>query len=438
MLSNMKSIKPPILKAILAAHFDAVADRLPHAKPTDSKGRYLPWTEFKHRHKQPEIEWAAVKLARQTIAQPLPLSAENGLTFSYAVPESFQPYLHTIDRLAKPLLAERKQDSALFFAQSLIEEAISSAQLEGASTTRQAAKAMLDNDRAPRNEHERMVANNYALMRHAADTSQEPLSIALIQRFHTLAVNQTENPHVEAGAFRADNRIFVQDADGHTVHQPPSYEQIPSRLQALCDFANTDHTQPGHFIHPAIKAAILHFMMGYEHPFADGNGRTARALFYWFMLKQGYAAFEYLSISTLLKQAPTQYGMAYLHSETDDNDLTYFIDYQLRTINRAINAFSAYIEARQQQHADTLQWLLQTKAGRHLNERQADILSKAIKHTGRMFTVKEIMHDYQISTNTAKTDLRGLAAIKVLAEVKQGREMLFVAMPDIVERLNAV
>ena len=433
----MKAVNPPNLKDILSENFDEIAQYLPHAKPTDHKGRYLPWVEFKHRYKRPEIEWAAVKLARQAIAQPLPLAATDGQPFSYAVPESFQPYLHTIDRLAAPLLAERKQDSALFFAQSLIEESISSAQMEGASTTRQAAKNMLENERQPRNEHERMVFNNYALMQYAKAQTEQPLSIELIKSFHRLAVKETENPYVEAGAFRSDNNIFVQDADGHIVHQPPPFEQIGTRLQALCDFANTDHTAADHFIHPAIKAVILHFMMGYEHPFSDGNGRTARALFYWFMLKQGYAAFEYISISRLLKQAPTQYGLSYLYSETDGNDTTYFIDYQLRIISRAIAAFSDHIEERQRHHADMLQWLLQTKEGRNLNARQADILSKAIKHTGRAFTVKEIMHDYQISTNTAKTDLRGLAAIKALAEVKQGREMLFIAMPDIAERLKA-
>ena len=240
----MKAVNTLNLKDILSENFDEIAQYLPHAKPTDHKGRYLPWAEFKHRYKRPEIEWAAVKLARQAIAQPLPLAATDGQPFSYAVPESFQPYLHTIDRLAAPLLAERKQDSALFFAQSLIEESISSAQMEGASTTRQAAKNMLENERQPVNEHERMVFNNYALMQYAKAQIEQPLILELIKSFHRLAVNETENPYVEAGAFRSDNNIFVQDADGHIVHQPPPFEQIGARLQALCDFANTDTPPP--------------------------------------------------------------------------------------------------------------------------------------------------------------------------------------------------
>ena len=433
----MKSIKPPVLNDILAAHFEEVAAVLPDTKPTDAKGRYLPWAEFQYRSRQPLIEWAAVKLARRAISRDLPLKSESGQPFRYALPDTFQPLLYTINRLAAPLLAERRDDNHLFLIQSLKEEAISSAQLEGASTTRKVAKEMLDNGRPPKDEHERMVVNNYALMRHAHDSRQEPLTIGLIQSFHALAVNDTEAPQVIAGAFRNDNHVFVQDADGHNVHQPPDYRQIESRLQALCDFANADHNEPQQFIPPVVKAVILHFMMGYEHPFADGNGRTARALFYWFMLKNGYTAFEYISISRLLKEAPKQYGLSYLYSETDDNDLTYFIDYQLRIINRATEAFSAYLERRQQEHRQAVQWLLDTAAGRNLNARQADILSKAIRQQGRMFTVKEIMSDYQISENSARADLKGLVAAGALTEAKdKGRLKLFIALPDIQGRLS--
>lgn len=95
-----------------------------------------------------------------------------------------------------------------------------------------------------------------------------------------------------------------------------------------------------------MKAIILHFMLGYEHPFRDGNGRTARALFYWFMLKSGYWPFEYISISTLLKEAPMQYGRSYVYTETDAFDLTYFVIYQLRVIERAMQAFMTYFEAK--------------------------------------------------------------------------------------------
>lgn len=83
----------------------------------------------------------------------------------------------------------------------------------------------------------------------------------------------------------------------------------------------------------------LHFAMGYEHPFRDGNGRVARVLFYWFMFKHEFAAFRYIAISLLLRNAPVKYGRSYLHTEADELDLTYFIEFQCAVILRAVVGF---------------------------------------------------------------------------------------------------
>ena len=62
----------------------------------------------------------------------------------------------------------------------------------------------------------------------------------------------------------------------------------------------------GGFIHPMIRSIILHFWLAYDHPFVDGNGRTARALFYWSMLRHGYWLFEFISISQIILKGPDQ------------------------------------------------------------------------------------------------------------------------------------
>lgn len=77
-----------------------------------------------------------------------------------------------------------------------------------------------------------------------------------------------------------------------------------------------------------VKARTLHFMIAHERPFRDGDGRTSRALFYWFMLKSGYKAFKYISISSLLHAVPVKYAQSYQYTETDGMDLTYFLKYQ--------------------------------------------------------------------------------------------------------------
>ncbi|MFA0252623.1 Fic family protein, partial [Vibrio sp. 10N.261.45.A4] len=137
---------------------------------------------------------------------------------------------------------------------------------------------------------------------YAKSVIDEPLSIELIQRFNQVATqNVCENDHV-AGMIR-DTPIAVKDVlYNETIHEAPDADKLGGLLYSLCEFANTEHLD-NEFIHPIVKAIILHFMVGYIHPFSDGNGRTARALFYWFLLKSGYDNFQYVSISSLLKSS---------------------------------------------------------------------------------------------------------------------------------------
>ena len=129
--------------------------------------------------------------------------------------------------------------------------------------------------------------------------------------------------------------------EGEIYHVPPPVEQLEERLEMMCAFANAD--MPG-FIHPAVRSIILHFWLAYDHPFVDGNGRTARALFYWSMLRHGYWLFEFISISSVINKARGRYASSFLLSESDDNDLTYFLLAQVTVIQQAITNLHAYLE----------------------------------------------------------------------------------------------
>jgi Fic family protein len=54
------------------------------------------------------------------------------------------------------------------------------------------------------------------------------------------------------------------------------------------------------------------------------------------MFKNEFAAFRYIAISLLLRNAPVKYGRSYLHTEADELDLTYFIEFQCSVIQRAV------------------------------------------------------------------------------------------------------
>ncbi|MCU8023955.1 MULTISPECIES: Fic family protein [unclassified Shewanella] len=220
------------------------------------------------------------------------------------------------------------------------DEAISSSQLEGAATTTILAKEMLRKKRKPRTEDERMISGNFDLMQAAWDLKDEPLSIGLIQELHKVGTQTLEQKKYTSGAFRIRDNVVVVNSIGETVHQPPKHDAIERLLSRVANWLNSTDDQ----IHPVIRAITLHFVIGYVHPFLDGNGRVARALFYWYMFKCGYTGFRYIAISALLKKAPIQYGQSYLDCEHDNLDLTYFIKYQLSVIHRAIAEFMSIYE----------------------------------------------------------------------------------------------
>ncbi|MGL4605219.1 MAG: Fic family protein [Iodobacter sp.] len=431
---------------LVKVDFPQIQKYLPLHDLTDSKGRYLHWSQLKWRVPQAEAQniWFAVKFQRFMQMKEVDLTDPAGENFSYCTPNSIEAKLHQVIKIAGGSvavvagMAASQQIQAKFLVSSLImEEAISSAQLEGAATTRAVAKKMLEDERLPVNEDERMILNNFFLLKHAEKAGKQPLTVDLILEFHRLATLGTTENNVVPGHFRDTDDIYVEDGSGGIAHQPPRHELIPERLQALCDFANGDHSgiNGSDFIAPVVKAIILHFMLGFEHPFRDGNGRTARALFYWFMLKKEYDLFKYISISKLLKDSPKEYGLSYLYTETDQNDLTYFIDFQLDIIIKSFDDLKSYLQEKTQEFNQVVELLENSRFSHELKFVQKDIIKKATKSPGRYFSVKEVSSDYGISDNSARTYLNKLAGFKLLLPTKDGRTTLYIAPSDLLQRL---
>ena len=198
-----------------------------------------------------------------------------------------------------------------------------------------------------------MIVNNYRTIRRLKELRDKPLSRELILEIHTEITQGTlENESDETDFRTTDDIVVGSKADPTKIyHYPPECAKIPAMIDDLIAFANEDDE----FIHPIVKAIILHFLIGYIHPFNDGNGRTARALFYWFALKHHYDLLEYISISRIFIHAPAQYSRAYLLTETDSNDMTYFIDFNIHIISQALEELKRYIVQKKKEESQSLQ-----------------------------------------------------------------------------------
>ena len=190
-------------------------------------GKYRHWDTFRHAPPRAdqslELQWLVVKLARTALYRPLPLHDSNGEAFKFALPSIALEYLHRVDRDASGTIqgAAQVTDSATkatYLFKSLVEEAITSSQLEGASTTRRVAKAMIQEGRAPRDRSERMILNNYEGMRLVRELRGAPLTPAVVMRLHRVLMDGAHDDPTVAGRFRRAEDEKQVDMRNHGLH----------------------------------------------------------------------------------------------------------------------------------------------------------------------------------------------------------------------------
>jgi Fic family protein len=403
-------------------------------------GKYLHWNDLRHRTPpdglSPNEWWAGVKLARSHQFRPIPLHDPEGKPFAYWLPEPAQRLLHEIDRAVGGRiegfdLAINPAARDRYIVSSLIDEAITSSQMEGASTTKRVAEDMLRSGRSPRDRSERMILNNFRALAFVRDQVGKPLTTEMLFDLHRIVTDGTLDDPDGAGRFRDSDDIVIEDARGRIVHRPPPAATLPERVSAMVRFANERSGDT--FFHPVVRAITLHFWLGYDHPFVDGNGRTARALFYWSMLSEGYGLTEFLSISPILRKATRQYGDSFLQTETDDNDLTYFILYQLEVIHRAIEGLRRYLSEKKKEAGEMERRL---SGSVELNHRQLALLRHALKHPAQEYTIQSHGSSHRVVYETARTDLLELERKSLLVKRKRGKAFVFMAVPGLDARLR--
>lgn len=408
---------------------------------------YVHWDKLRHLTPPEGLSreewWFVLKSRRQPFLRPLPLTDAEGNPFFYSQPDAALRLLRDVDRrcsgeIAMPeVVTADEQARRHYLVNGLMEEAIRSSQLEGATTSRRVAKELLRSGRKPANRSERMILNNYRAIQYMREIG-DSLEPATVLELHRILTDGTlDNPDA-AGRLQTpeDERVAVYDRGSDRVlHRPPPAEQLPERLEALCAFANEpDDAEP--FIHPVVRAILLHFWLAYDHPFEDGNGRTARTLFYWYMRTRGYWLVEYLSVSRILASAPGQYTRAFLHTETDERDTTYFILYQLEVITRAIDELHDYLGRKAREIRDVERRL---RAGSvRFNHRQLALLSHALRHPDQRYTFRSHAESHHVTHETARNDLLPLVELGLLRSEQRGqrgRQYRFAPDPQLADRL---
>jgi Fic family protein len=427
--------KPPEWTEILKAAGDDVFGLLNDREVARFIGRindqYLYWDECRHKPRPGKLTagagWGLVKISRLSQMKYGNLLSTDGRPFGYWLPDPVLRELHFIDQNATgQLLVDEPgigaADRERYVISSLMEEAIASSLLEGAATTRKRAKDMLREGRPPKTRGELMIQNNYATMAMIKDRLADRMSVEFLCELQASMTGGTLDDPTAAGRLRtADELVQVVDmTDGTVLHTPPPADGLKKRLQLLCDFAN-EESDIG-FIHPVIKGILLHFWLAYEHPFVDGNGRTARAIFYWYLLRKKYWLIEFLPISRIILKAPSKYKMAFYHSEIDQEDLTYFIIFNLRALHLSIEDLRKYLIRKQGELREAGK-LAHALPG--LNQRQQELINHALRHPDAAYTIARHARIHGIVYQTSRTDLLNLVKMRLFTQERSGRLFKF-------------
>jgi Fic family protein len=400
---------------------------------------YQYWDDVKYKSLPEYISgeefWFLVKKIREFQFSKSPIKTETGEHFNWLKLSKLEKFLHEIDLNMGGNLFSFSKDiddkvKYKFISKGVMEEAIASSQLEGAVTTRKLAKQMLREGKKPKTVSEHMIVNNYEAIKLIEEKYKDrKLDLELLLELHRIITKNTQVKPADQGRLRFDSdKIIVANEEDLIYHEPPKEKFVKTEIQHFISFANDELGEP--FLHPVIKAIMLHFWIGYLYPFVDGNGRLARLMFYWYLLKKGYWAFAYLPISRTIKRAHAQYIKAYVYSEQDNLDLTYFIDYNIRKIELARREFEEYLDYQSKKNS---QMRAISKSKYELNDRQIKLLQYLCDNPDGRTTNKAHMSINDISRMTAFNDLKYLEKHRFIFPKRVGKEVIYYGTEKISE-----
>ena len=283
---------------------------------------------------------------------------------------------------------------------ALLDESISSAQLAGAVVSKKAAREMLLKKRLPQNNDEQICINIFRALQLAFSKAGAPLSNEFFLQLHQTLTKDTIKLK-GIGQYRTNNKADVSNVDFGGNYKIPDAKLLPQAMEMLIAFYNDDMLP--FFIHPLLKACLLHYLLTSLRPFKDANGRMARLMVQLYLLKKGYWVAEFISVSNVIAKFKPQYHKSFAQSQTDGNNMGYFLQFYLQSVQMAYKSLNSFISRTTREKTERSQ----TKLPGY-NERQTAVLQWIKEDAEKIATIRELRSVYGVSKETARTDLSAL------------------------------
>ncbi|AHF17931.1 Fic family protein [Niabella soli] len=366
---------------------------------------YLDWEKVQHMTLQPllltnEAIWQTAKAARE---QGATKKLEMGsIAFTWSVPNDTEQLLHDLDVHVAGGKSIREvmnpKNDHRYIINALMDETMASAQLAGFSVTKKMVKELLLKKKPAANHTEQVVVNLYKCLQKVKEWGNDDFTEVKLQELHQLLTRDTIKLK-GIGRYRTNNKFDVSNIEDPS-YKAADVKELKARMQWLETFINENKSP--FYIHPLIKAGIIEFLITSLRPFKDANGRLARLVRYWYLLKQGYWALEYMPVSNVIIKLKPQYHKAFVQVRTNE-DLGYFVHFILQSIRMSYRSLK---EGLQRTNREKEQNPFVKIDG--LNNRQAAALQWIKEDAEKIITIRELRSGFGVSKETARTDLTAL------------------------------
>lgn len=107
-------------------------------------------------------------------------------------------------------------------------------------------------------------------------------------------------------------------------------EKVEEKMDNLFDYINKDNEKD--IVETYIKSQVIHYYLAYVHPYYDVNGRTARTLSMWYLIK--YNAYPLTMFNRGIYKNREDYKKSILKSIR--GDITPFLEFSLKTLKEEL------------------------------------------------------------------------------------------------------
>jgi hypothetical protein len=164
-------------------------------------------------------------------------------------------------------------------------------------------------------------------VRTTAGTMVDTREVMLVRREYRDWYRELFAPHVAAGLL--DTRLLAGHRNGPVYirgsrHVPPRFEIVGDAMATLFDLIEAEPS-------PIVRAVLGHWLVGYIHPFPDGNGRIARFAMNTLLAAGGYPW-------TVIRVDERAAYLAALERASSESDIVPFANFIASSIRRAVVA----------------------------------------------------------------------------------------------------